>query len=363
MKSVIIGAGKTGRGFIAPILLKNNHEIVFIDNNEQLVKQLKSNGSYRIKYYDSDRIDVISDYRIYTNTDTEVIQEIATADYIFTSVFSVHLKDLIPLFQQAIDYHSKSKKLNIICCENGVDVTKPLLDNHLYANVGQGIIFCTTTNITKSLDLISEIYPTIPVDNSKNQFKFHITDIVLTENFKSLIERKIYTYNYISAMIAYIGNYLGYSSYGDAANDSLIIKMIEDVIPDLTYVIAEEYSVSYDEQYMFTQRALTKFKNKNIVDTITRNANQARRKLKANERIIKPFLLMKKYKGNTDHFLVLMACTIKYAVDNEKDRVEDMIDMIDKEIQDSNFIDRLKDCYTYIEKNVNLQDIIKTMNL
>ena len=48
-KAVIIGAGQTGRGFIAPIVQENGYAITFLDKDHALVEQLrKKNIPYPI---------------------------------------------------------------------------------------------------------------------------------------------------------------------------------------------------------------------------------------------------------------------------------------------------------------------------
>ncbi len=101
----------------------------------------------------------------------------------------------------------------------------------------------------------------------------------LNNNFTSLIQRKIYTYNFISAVIAYLGWYKKYEIYSEAANDFEIMRVIENVKPIISSGIAKEFNISFDEQLKFTQRAINKFKSKEIFDTIYRNARQAKRKL------------------------------------------------------------------------------------
>ena len=41
-KAVIIGAGQTGRGFIAPIVRENGYAITFLDKDRALVDQLRN---------------------------------------------------------------------------------------------------------------------------------------------------------------------------------------------------------------------------------------------------------------------------------------------------------------------------------
>lgn len=44
-KAVIIGAGQTGRGFVAPILNENNYSITFLDENTSLIYKLQNEKS------------------------------------------------------------------------------------------------------------------------------------------------------------------------------------------------------------------------------------------------------------------------------------------------------------------------------
>ena len=49
--AVIIGAGQTGRGFIAPILQDDEYTITFIDKDEELIKSLNQKKEYSIHYF------------------------------------------------------------------------------------------------------------------------------------------------------------------------------------------------------------------------------------------------------------------------------------------------------------------------
>ena len=75
---------------------------------------------------------------------------------------------------------------------------------------------------------------------------------------RQLIQRKIYTYNFMSAVCAYLGSYGNYEVYGEAANDPVIAQVMEGVKQPLSHCIALEYGVSDEEQMQFTQRAIDK---------------------------------------------------------------------------------------------------------
>ena len=48
MKKILIyGAGAIGRGYLAPLLQKFGMRIIFVDQNEKLINELKSRKSYK----------------------------------------------------------------------------------------------------------------------------------------------------------------------------------------------------------------------------------------------------------------------------------------------------------------------------
>ena len=50
MSITVIGAGKTGRGFIGRLLAESGKSILFIDKNEVLVKELNEKKQIRIGF-------------------------------------------------------------------------------------------------------------------------------------------------------------------------------------------------------------------------------------------------------------------------------------------------------------------------
>ena len=76
----------------------------------------------------------------------------------------------------------------------------------------------------------------------------------------------------IAIIVGSIITYKGYEIYGKAANDSDIAYVIEKIKPVVSRVIAHVYAISEEKQLAFTQRAIDKFQNEEIIDTIYRNA-------------------------------------------------------------------------------------------
>ena len=73
-KAVIIGAGQTGRGFIAPIVQENGYAITFLDKDHALVEQLRKEKEYTVSYFGGKREPQhISGYSALTTDEKEAV--------------------------------------------------------------------------------------------------------------------------------------------------------------------------------------------------------------------------------------------------------------------------------------------------
>lgn len=320
--AVIFGAGQTGRGFIAPILQDNDYHVTFVDKDLTLIKQINKEQRYTIRFFGNSKEPItVKGFEAYVNEDPQTIEKLIEADVICTSIFANNLKELIPLLQTV--EKSRASKMQIICCENGVNVKKDLVESGLKSIITEGIIFCTTLKPDpKSLDLMCEDIEEIPIDANVDGLNLQIKRMPLENRFSDLIQRKIYTYNFMSAIIAYLGWYKGYEVYGDAGNDSQIDYVIQALKPLVSRVIAREYNITYEEQLSFTQRAVNKFQNREIVDTIYRNARQAKRKLGINERILSPMRMTVAQEEDYTWFKLIVGAAMTYAHKVESEDLE-----------------------------------------
>ena len=72
-KIVIVGAGKTGRGFLARLLQEAGKEVVFIDKNQELVDALNKDKEFQIRFFGGVRESyTVHDFAAYTWEDAEV---------------------------------------------------------------------------------------------------------------------------------------------------------------------------------------------------------------------------------------------------------------------------------------------------
>ncbi len=343
MNIVIIGAGQTGRGFVAKI--KKENKITFIDKKLELVQTLKKEKQYSVHYFDDEKIEVISNFDVHHVDDTEAVLSIANADIVTTSVFANEIENLIPLLKKGISKREKKNKLIVVCIENGVNVKQVLVDAELNAYISEGLIFCTSIRDENSLDITSESNIELPVDNTSLPYDLDINNFVQIDNFKELIQRKIYTYNYISAIVAYVGYYKGYKEYAKSANDEEVSNIINSKLELLNHLLVKEFNITREEQKEFSLRAIKKFRNHKIVDSIKRNAQQVERKLGNNERILTPIQLAVKFQKDPSIFYDIVAYALFYGAQEEGLNFRKMISEINEVVKIPGFNEKIISLY------------------
>lgn len=286
MEFTIIGAGRTGRGFIAPLLSDFGH-ITFIDRDTGLVNELREKGSYAVGSFSSSKRIEIRDFEAYTNDDAEVPGILALSDAVFISVRGENYPSLIPFLEKHLPY----SPVPFIICENAVlpsALLGPLEDSGCSAAV------FATSMIGEGLDIVSENYPYLHTDGrNMPEILEGIPGIRPEPDFPLLMKRKIFTYNSASALISYLGRKKGYTVYSDAANDPEISEKTDMLLKRVDHAFHVLYGVDEEDQERFSGHAKLKFRNEAIRDTIERNAASPLRKLGTDERIIGPMKLIR----------------------------------------------------------------------
>lgn len=311
----VIGAGKTGRGFLARLAAESNIAVDFIDKDTALIDSLQSSGHYTVHFFGGKREPVlISGYSIKSWEDPELFFN----DLILVSVGQTNLPDVGKMLKEMLP---AEKHFRIITCENGIGPASLLsaaigLPNVL---VSEAAVFCTTTD-EGTPDIRSEDYPVLPFDS--DLLPGYVPPISAFEpqnHFENVLKRKIYTYNAASAVIAYMGWLYGYEDYASAANDSRVAALLDKNYAATNRAICAEFGCSSADQERFSALSRAKFCNPEIKDSIARNARDAKRKLGKNERIIGSLNLLKKHEVDYSVLCMTAAAALLYCKAEESD--------------------------------------------
>lgn len=297
-KAVVIGAGQSGRGYVARYLYEKDYEITFLDEKEELVKLLDEDKAFSIHFYHMDRTPVyVHGFKAYKTYTEEAKQAIAEADFVFTAVGEQNLGDVAK--QLKIGMEGKQKRTVVITCENGINPGR-VMKTHMQKEeiaadyvVSQTAIFCSTVIIRGTrLDILSQNETYFPYDCDEFTDEFDFNGAVPIHNFEKFFKRKIYTYNCLAGLISYCGYIKGFEVYGEAAIDPDISEAMDRLLAELNPCLQDYFQITKEDQEAFAQKALNKFKDLYILDYNVKNGRAPKRKLGPTERIMTPMNIL-----------------------------------------------------------------------
>lgn len=281
-KAAVIGAGKTGRGFVGRLLKESDCEIMFVDKNRETVDSLNTAKSFTVSFFGNVREPItVDNYSAVTWEDASFDD----VELIFVSVCGQNLEDVGRELSEKLE---SGKKYYIITCENAANPSKTLKGAICGkdAAVSEATVFCTTVE-SDGMNISSENYPYLQCNAELLEGYVPFAAAVRPiSNFNDFLTRKLFTYNAASCVIAYIGALMGYTDYGEAANDPTVLKLLDKNYAATNEAMCKRFGYDEKDQEEFAALSKAKFCDRTIVDTVARNAREPQRKLRANERII-----------------------------------------------------------------------------
>lgn len=372
--AVIIGAGQTGRGFIARFLFQSGYQLTFIDNNKKTVKYLQEDNFFTIHCFD-DRVRPvhIHGFAAYLAGSKDALQAIAAADLLFVSVGQQNLPIIAKDIARAVNQRHQAglAPLKILTAENGVspghileEAMRPDLDNPASVAMAEVAIFCTTNVLKKTrLDIGTENYNRVPYNAQALGGELPIAGFVVEADMSKLLKRKIYTYNFISACVIYLGAYKGIEDYAASANDAEVWQLINRVVPELNKALCKELDVDAASQKTFSDNALRKFSDATIEDYVSKNARQVSRKLRPDDRMIAPANMIIANAGDTHAIAIVIAAAILWGEHHEKlleayDSVRAVLIRLSQVPADSALLHQVESAYAALKKGTTITQLL-----
>lgn len=317
---VIWGGGKIGRGFVAD-LFNSKYKLNFIDADKNLVQQMKKRSGYTVlKMSSKDKTEkkLINNYNAYHISEKDLIRKkllsVSTlALAVYPSVFPAVAEEFAEIIEEKAKKNN-IRSLDIIICANishSASKFRKLLIKKLskegkkYFDKKVGLVEALVIRMAvepspKMLEedplvVLTNGYPEMPVD--KFGFKGErpeIKGLKYTENIEAEETRKIYTYNMVHAVLAYLGKQKQYENVIDCINDDDICQDAINALNEIGNGLQNKYSFSEDEMEKWNKNVLKNMANPILKDKVNRVGADPVRKLKRDDRLTGSALLCRK---------------------------------------------------------------------
>ncbi|GAA1258167.1 mannitol-1-phosphate 5-dehydrogenase [Arthrobacter pascens] len=307
MKAVHFGAGNIGRGFVGLLLHQAGYEVVFADVADALITQLAAADSYQVhEVGESPTVSTVDNFRAINSStqESQLIEEIATADIVTTAVGPHILKFVAPAIAKGIAVREAGKApLQVMACENAINATDilreaivscwddaagPLDEAAVFANTAVDRIV-PNQEPGQGLDVTVETFYEWVIDRTPfGGAAPVIPGATFVDELGPYIERKLFTVNTGHASAAYFGFEAGLEKISEAMADQDVAADVRAVLDETKQLLVAKHGFNHDEQEAYVQKILGRFTNPHLPDTVHRVGRAPLRKLSRHERFIGP---------------------------------------------------------------------------
>jgi len=336
---VIWGAGRIGRGFVADLFQAAGYRIVFVDKSVDLVRQLQCAGQYTVVRIPATgpREDVtIAGYTALATSELDrVAAEVAAADLLAVAVYPDQFQAVASDLAYCLLRRRNERPdvpLDIILCTNlmhpGPQFRRALeqalgATAYAYLQSQIGIVEAVVMRIasdapealqrTDPLIVWTNGYAELPVDRCG--FKGPLPAVPalrMVEDIRAEETRKMYTYNTVQAVLAYLGARRGYNLIVDCLADPDVRCKAEGALDEASRALQAEYGFSSAEMATWVDKVLKETSNPALGDTVKRYAADSQRKLGREDRLLGPTLLALKHGIKPQHLVGAIAAALRY---------------------------------------------------
>ncbi len=343
MKAVHFGAGKIGRGFIADLLHETGYEIVFVDVNEPLIKELNEYHRYYLyeieENYRRKEINKVSALSPVREPEA-VARAIVDADIVTTAVladnFSKIARNLAVGLKARIN--ARKSKINVIPCENallcGDMLKRELLNTGKITEeelnetaaipntaVDRMVFGCDRDN-RDGIDIGVDYELVIEANKLVVPEEEPIKGATYTTNLQKYLERKLYTINGGHAWSGYIAHTMGFEIIQDYFAKDENVDLTKSVMREISALLEKKWGFSHEEMMGYIDFAVNRFLTPGITDTISRISRAPIRKLGATDRLAGPAVQCAEYGLPNDLLTKGVAAAFLFDVKEDEQSVE-----------------------------------------
>jgi mannitol-1-phosphate 5-dehydrogenase len=312
LRLLILGAGRVGRGFIAELFQEAGYAICFADLEVELVRVLNERKRYRVlKAAEGDSTEefLVEGFEAIAAADGSALaRRVTEASVIAVAVYPQALERAADLLAPALQARAGARPglpVDVLMCANlphPARLFRRLLCERLprpgAQYLGEKVGIVDTLIMRICVDPPEEVRRSDPLAVLTNGYPLLVFDpaafrgappcsphLVAAANIDAEYVRKIFTYNMVHALLAYLGFARGHRYIHECLDDGGIRSVAEGALEEIGQALAEEYGFQRDEMERWNARVLADMSMARLRDEVARVGRDPARKLGREDRL------------------------------------------------------------------------------
>lgn len=319
---LIFGAGRIGRGFIADLFDQAGYTLTLVDTDIAMVERLRTAGRYTLLHImgkEEQHQRVITRFTVLSlNQTSDLNAALRDCTLAAVCVFPAAFESVADVLIAEIERRAASlcaPPLDVLVCAN-INLPSALLRESIagklteqgqrYFDDNVGLLDSTVMRMAiepsveqkaaDSLIVVTNGYGELPVEaHGFKGPKPQVPGMVFVDNMRAEETRKLYTYNMLHALYAYIGTPKGYATVYECTQDPSLQAVANGALEEVSHALMCEFAYSRGDMHTWKQQVLKNMENPALIDKLTRVGADPVRKLKRGDRLTGPALLCRKH--------------------------------------------------------------------
>lgn len=314
-QALVFGMGNVGRGYVAPLLMRNGYRVVFADQKLMRRRIMEDLQGYRvIPIGDQGAPQVVAPLSVIHPNDYAALAALAgSVDWIFTAVRAGNIPSLVKPIGHLIESRLKRGRytaLNIVFVEN-LPLDRAPLREFKTALLAYGRSWRYRWFVEERVGCVASVTEVTIPDQGATEGALDVRvepeDYPLwldsrairgapltghgfepSASLEALHERKLLIHNLGHATLAYLAAIKQLSSLAQAMTDPMVFTLVRQIMEDSAAALALKYPEFFEipKLYAYIDNLFSRFFNSALGDTVERVGRFPLRKLLPEERFL-----------------------------------------------------------------------------
>lgn len=341
--AVFFGAGKVACGLLGYLCFQSGYRNLFVARRPEVIGAIERHRGYTVNLLgaESSRIEVRNSRALSIHDDAAVIEAVAAADVVFTSVGIDNLHAVAPhiaagLWRRA--RRGERRDLNVVACENLPGAGAYLRHQIVGAAASEASILVDhvggfsaalthqimTGGEVRDGSIGFNVQGRSPLVVDKAGLKPPLPTLqgaLFSDAFPSVVMRKLFTLNCAHAVAAYLGYREGCRFVHEAAVHPRVVPILTGALAEAEAALQAEFPAAAAEIAAEVTEALVQIRDPRLADPIARVARGPRRKLAPRERLVGPARLATRHGLAHENLCRAIAATLAYDAGQDAEAV------------------------------------------
>jgi mannitol-1-phosphate 5-dehydrogenase len=292
-RAVIIGPGKLGCGYLAPLFLDAAWHTVLVARTQARADRIKACGRFRIRRVPGGETELPSGVAVAFGQ-AEFRKAVAEADVVVTAVGVENVPALGPALALALRERGSNSPIDVLVVENAnvaptletsvrraastAGITLPPVG--FAGAIAYPIVACGDWDGATAPTFVRDGYDGLLVDARRLVGTLpDLRGVAATHDYDARLCEKLYVFSAGHALCAYLGAPCGYERLDEAARDPLVRTIVKECLVEARSALERTHPDLGDDGWAAVTAAMRRYENEGLRDPIRRVARSPLRKL------------------------------------------------------------------------------------